>query len=354
MVIRPRLYQSDPQCMQVPLDDILRPVGVRRKAAKVVAIVPRSKIIEAVAPDGQRLVLRYERLVLATGSHVRYPELPGREHLFDVDTIPAAMALQRHLTALPSRPLRRGRYTAIVVGCGFTGIEVATELAARMREVAGSAASTRVVIVEKEDVVGPELGPGPRPVIEGALAELGITTLRRTTLTALTPTTATLSDGSTLDAATVVWTAGMTASQLTAALSAPHDPLGRLEVDTYLRVASHPRIFAAGDVAAASDHDGHAVLQSCQHAVQQGKIAGHNVAADLLGDDPRPFRPLPYVTSLDLGAAGAVLTKGWHREVVATGTSAKAVKETINETIWPPTTRAAFFRQAADAVRADS
>lgn len=49
--------------------------------------------------------------------------------------------------------------------------------------------------------------------------------------------------------------------------------------------------------------DGHPVMQSCQHAVPQGKFAGYNVAADLLGLPPVAFAPDPYVTCLDLGSA---------------------------------------------------
>jgi hypothetical protein len=103
------------------------------------------------------------------------------------------------------------------------------------------------------------------------------------------------------------------------------------------RVPESPSIFAEGDTAAARGPDGHAVLQSCQHAIPLGKFAGHNAAASLLGQPLQPFDPGPYVTCLDLGAGGAVLTTGWDREVRLTGESAKAVKKAIVEFyIYPP------------------
>lgn len=70
-------------------------------------------------------------------------------------------------------------------------------------------------------------------------------------------------------------------------------------------------MFAAGDTAAAACLDGHAVLQSCQHAIPLGKFAGHNAAADLLGRTTQRFNPGPYITCLDPGAVGAVVTTGW-------------------------------------------
>jgi NADH dehydrogenase FAD-containing subunit len=60
------------------------------------------------------------------------------------------------------------------------------------------------------------------------------------------------------------------------------------------------------------------VVHSCQRAVPQGKFVGQNVAAVLLGLKPVPFALDPYVTCLDLGSYGAVLTVGWDRDVQLT------------------------------------
>ena len=77
-------------------------------------------------------------------------------------------------------------------------------------------------------------------------------------------------------------------------------------------------------------------MQSCQHAVPQGKFVGVNVASDLLGLPLVSFAPDPYVTCLDLGPGGAVLTTGWERAVAQTGADAKALKRSINaEWIYP-------------------
>jgi NADH:ubiquinone reductase (H+-translocating) len=94
----------------------------------------------------------------------------------------------------------------------------------------------------------------------------------------------------------------MLANPLTQQIPGERDRLGRLVVDQYLRVVGVPDVDAAGDTAAAVAERGHPVMQSCQHAVPQGKFVGQNVAADVLGLEPVPFAPDPYVTCLDLGS----------------------------------------------------
>lgn len=352
LVIRPRLYQDDPDTMRVPLDRVLGPVGVRRIAATVTDIDTRARRVTAIERDGQPAELGYDRLVLASGSQLVRPDLPGAEHLHDVDTLPSAAALQAHLRRLPERPDAPGRFTAVVVGAGFTGLEVATELVERLRTVAepvGAADAVRVVLVEREDVVGIELGAGPRPDIVRALDDLGVERRLGASVRAVAREGVTLSDGDELPAATVVWTAGVLASPLTAKIPAARDRLGRLEVDEYLRVVGVPEVYAAGDTAAAVAEEGHHVMQSCQHAGPQGRFAGHNVAADLLGLPAQRFAPDPYVTCLDLGAAGAVFTKGWDRAVELTAGEAKRRKRQVNEVwIYPPVDDAEEILRRAD------
>ncbi|MCF3961095.1 NAD(P)/FAD-dependent oxidoreductase [Streptomyces fuscigenes] len=333
LVIRPRLYEEDPGSMRVPLDRVLGPIGVRRVTATVTGIDTGAHCVRAVGRDGAELTLTYDRLVLAAGSRLVRPPFPGAEHVFDVDTLPAATALDHHLRRLPRRTSEAGRYTAVVVGAGFTGVEVATVLGERLGTVAGplgAGEDVRVVLVDRADVLGPELGPGPRPEIEKAVDELKIERRLGRTVSSVSPEGVVLSDGETIPAATVVWTAGMIASPLTAQVPGERDRQGRLAVDAYMRVTGVPDVYAAGDAAAAPAEEGHVTIQSCQHAQPMGKCAGHNVAAELLGTDPMPFASDPYSNALDLGSAGAVLTNGWERTVTATGPVAKTMKQDIN------------------------
>jgi NADH dehydrogenase len=141
----------------------------------------------------------------------------------------------------------------------------------------------------------------------------------------------------------------MRASGLTGHVPGTHDELGRLAVDEHLRVIGVDGVYAAGDTAAAVAENGHVVMQSCQHAMPQGKLAGANVAADVLGLPLAPSAPDPYVTCLDLGSYGAVVTQGWNRQVARTGAAAKERKQAINSTlIYPPVDDAEAILRLAD------
>lgn len=342
--IRVRNYEADLTPCRIPLSQLLDPVGVGYLAAEVTTIDPAAATVSTA--DGA--TLGYDRLVLAVGSRVVIPDIPGLAQFgFDVDTYDAAQNLQRHL-----RSMRAGdpaSATAVVVGAGLTGIETASELPARLADTLGPRSTPRVVLVDRNAHVGSDMGASARPVIEKALRDNGVEVITGVGVTAVGERSVTLSTGEVIDAATVVWCAGMRAHPLTGQLGVPLDRFGRVAVDDYLRVQGVSGVFAAGDVAAARMDDEHMSVMSCQHGRPMGRYAGYNVIGDLLGLPMRTLRIPWYVTVLDLGAAGAVYTEGWDRRVVSTGAAAKATKRIINgERIYPPLTgdRAALLAAA--------
>jgi NADH dehydrogenase len=207
--------------------------------------------------------------------------------------------------------------------------------------------------VEQADEIGPDLGPGPRPVIEQALADLGVALRLGVAVTAVDADGLSTSSGERIETKTVIWTAGLRASPLTEQVKARRDRLGRLHVAPDLRVEGVRDVFAAGDVAlAATDDEGHHAMMSCQHAMNLGRFAGHNVAADLIGQATIPYSQPKYVTCLDLGPWGAVFTEGWERTVKMAGADAKKLKRRINsEWIYPPRADRAEILAAADPSR---
>jgi NADH dehydrogenase len=337
--VRPRLHEGSPANMRAPLAEIFGAVGVRFIEGTVERIHVERNVVEVLGPEGDQSTLGYDRLVLATGSKLFRPEVPGlREHAFSVDQLAEAVALEEHIGRLASLPDTPERNTVVVVGGGFTGIETAAEIPARLRSVLGDAADAHVIIVERDLEIGPDLGPGPRPVIEEALGELGVTWRLGTAVTSIDAEGLTTSDGKRIDTKTVIWTAGVRASALTEQIPAERDAFGRLHVDRELRVKGVQNVFATGDVAyAATDDEGNYAMMSCQHAMNLGRSAGHNVAADLIGADLIAYSQPKYVTCLDLGPWGAVYTEGWERVVKMAGAEAKALKQRINtEWIYPP------------------
>ncbi|WP_315724108.1 MULTISPECIES: NAD(P)/FAD-dependent oxidoreductase [unclassified Bradyrhizobium] len=354
LVVRPRLYEPNPETLTAPLLDVLKAIDVVYVQGTAEAIDAAAREVSIAAPGGKRTRLAYDRLVVATGSRLFRPSIPGlAEYGFSVDSLDDAVALDRHLHGLAGRPAGNGRDTVVVAGGGFTGIEAATEMPARLRAILGPDARPRVVIVERNPVIAPDMGETARPVIENALKRIGVETWLGVGVASLDQSGVTLSGGERIAAETVIWAAGMRAAPLTAQIPAERDSFGRLLVDRDLRVPSAAGIFATGDAArAACDDAGNYALMSCQHATRMGAFAGNNAAAELLGVPTAPYHQAAYVTCLDLGEAGALFTRGWDRTIEMVGDQAKKTKREIN-TVWiyPPLAERAAALASADPER---
>lgn len=350
LVVRPRLYEPRPETLTAPLQDVLKAIDVIYVQGNAESIDTTRRSVAITTGAGAITTLDYDRLIVATGSRLFRPNVPGvAEYAFSVDQLDDAIALDRHLQSLAHQPATWARNTVVVAGGGFTGIEAATEMPARLRAMLGNDADIRVVIVDRNKAVASDMGAGPRPLIEDALRKLGVESRLGVGVTELDQCGVTLSNGEHIESATVVWAAGMRAAPLTAQVPGERDNFGRLLVDRELRVAGVPNVFATGDAAkAACDDDGNYALMSCQHATRMGAFAGHNAAAELLGEAPTSYHQKAYVTCLDLGEAGAIFTRGWDRKVEMVGAEAKKTKQEIN-TVWiypPKAVRAAALASA--------
>ncbi len=267
--------------------------------------------------DGQHLLLAYDELVVALGSVSRTLPIPGlAEHAFGLKSLADATALRNQvlmcldIAETLEDPTLRSEYLGfVVVGAGYAGVEglaelqdfaaQAIELYPRCREH-----GMRWVLVEGRDRIMQEV---PASLSEFAGRELrarGIEVRVATTLREMTQRSATLSDGETVPARTLVWTAGVKPNPAVARLGLPLDADGRIVVDRTMRVsvgrASAPvsaarraaGVWAIGDCAAVPDSTrrGQPSPPTAQHAIRQGRQVARNLAATFSGGKARPFR----------------------------------------------------------------
>lgn len=355
LTVRPRLYEGNPQDMRVPLTPLLDSVGVLFHQAEIVAVNPLHQRITVQNDDVQLVETAYDRLVIATGSELRSLPVPGiAAHAFNIDTYAAALTLNEHLAGLERTPEVNGNDTLVIIGAGFTGIELATGIRSRLAVHWGRerAASARVILLERADHIGPDLGEHPRPHIEAALHKQGIELRLNASIDRVGPDAVQLASGERITTRTTIVTTGLCASPLAKTILGVHrDDLGRLRTDDCLRVEGMAHLYAAGDIAHTYVDSEHVAPMSCQHALLMGKVAGHNAARDVLGLNTLPYRQPEYVTCLDLGPEEALFTEGWERRVRHVGMEGKKLKQQINtKWIYPPRAdRTALF----EAVRND-
>ncbi|PVZ42614.1 NAD(P)/FAD-dependent oxidoreductase [Pseudomonas sp. CC120222-01a] len=349
--IRPRFYEADVHSLKAPVGELFDAVGVRFITGNAEAIDAEGRSVSYTDVDGQRQQIAYDRLILAAGSQVARPAIPGlAEHAFDVDQMESAVKLEQHLHSLAALPASPARNTVVVCGGGFTGIETATEIPVRLRAILGNDTEVRVLVIDRGTRVGAALGAGITPSIVAASAQAGAEWLTGTSVVAVDAGGVTLDSGEYIASKTVIWTAGVKASPLTAQVAGERDNFGRLKVDDHLKVIGQDHIYATGDTAwAAVDDLGNHALMTCQHAIPMGRHSGNNAMADLLGVAPVIYRQPKYVTCLDLGEWGAAFSEGWERELKLQGQEGKDLKRQINGMwIYPPAADRALALAAAD------
>lgn len=330
--LRPRLYEERPQDLGIALPPLLQRCGIDFVQARVQSLSLADDRVHLA--DGR--ALGFGRLVLACGSAMPRPPVPGAEQAFSIDTQADAMAFDARLQVLARQA---GAPAIAVLGAGFTGIELVLEPRDRLAAHGGAAQAdrARLLLVDRGTEVGPELGLGPRSAIEAALDDARIERLLGVRVEGIEAGRLRLQGQPPIEVDAVALATGLRAAPLACQVPGAHDALGRVVVDGALRAPQAVRVFVGGDAAAADTGGGRLALQSCQHALRMGRFAGENAARDLLGAAWLRYAHPRYVTCLDLGRSGAVYTEGWERRVRATGAEAKAIKQRINrQVIVPP------------------
>ncbi|KAJ7097918.1 FAD-dependent pyridine nucleotide-disulfide oxidoreductase [Mycena belliarum] len=353
LCMRPRLYESDLSDATVSLTELLNAVSVLYVQGTVQQINVETKTLAYISNTATTpmATLTYDRLVLATGSQLFRPQnISGlAEYSWDVDQLDSTSKLDAHLKSLAALPSSSARNTVVVCGGGFTGVEIAAEMPQRLREILGAQTDVRVIVLERADTISPEMAAPPRPVIAEALASLGIVVLTGQTVASVDAEGVTTADGTRFASMTVIWTAGMRASTLTAQIPASRDSLGRLVVGQTLNVVGVESVYATGDIAHVyTDDHGHLALMSCQHAMYMGKAAGNNAMADLLGLTLEPYRKAQYSMCLALGQWGALVTVGWEQTISLVRGEGQKVKTYVNTQVIhpPPPNRVEIFAAA--------
>ncbi|MEU7576961.1 NAD(P)/FAD-dependent oxidoreductase [Streptomyces sp. NPDC041068] len=270
-------------------------------------------------PEGRRGELAYDRLVLAVGSVNKLLPVPGvAEHAHGFRGMPEALYLRDHITrqielatAAPDAETCRARCTFVVVGAGYTGVELAahgrlfTDALVRKRPLR-QGIRPRWLLLDIADRVLPELDVRLSTTADRVLRRRGVAVRTRTSVKEATSDGVLLDDGDSVDTRTLVWCVGVRPDPLVEGLDRPLE-WGRLLVDPYLQVPGHPEVFACGDAAAVPDlhRPGQYTSMTAQHAWRQGATAGRNVAASLGVGTRSSYRHRDLGFTVDLGGVQA-------------------------------------------------
>lgn len=308
-LFQPMLYQVataalSPANIAAPIRRILR----RQKNTSVL-------LAEAIAVDTHRRAVKltdgeilYDWLILAAGATHSYfgrddwaANAPGLKTVDDALEIRKRFLIAfEHAERETDPNRRRAELTFVVVGGGPTGVE----LAGAMAEIAHSAiprdfrsvdtATARIILVEAGERILAAFPPELSARAKLDLERLGVEVQLNARVTQVEARGVAIG-AERIDAANVIWAAGVQAAPIGASLGVPLDRAGRVVVNPDLTIPGHPEVFIVGDLAHAADPVTGVVAPGvCPAAIQMGQYAARTIAAEVRSDIPasarKPFR----------------------------------------------------------------
>jgi NADH dehydrogenase len=304
---------------------VVTPVRAQLKRAKFVLGDVRAIDLEAKTVDvehpiaGFRQTLGYDQLVFALGSVSSTFGLPGvAERSLPYKTLEDADRLRNHViatletAAVLSDPAERKRFlTFAFVGGGFTGVEAAGEMADFFRSTLRyypsiSRDEIDIVLIEGGKKLLPELQAGMGEYSAKALEKRGIRVLLETFVARADEGALVFKDGTILETKTIVWSAGVRPSPVVGSLPIATGRGGSIPVGNDFAVPDWPGLWAIGDCASIPMEDGTKAAATAQHAIREGPVLAHNIAATLRGTPLKPFRYNAIGMMASLGARSGV------------------------------------------------
>ena len=248
----------------------------------------------------ENTTLDYDYLIVGLGgvtSYFGHPEwerfAPGLKSLDDAMQIRRQVLLAFERAEMETERAEHDRLmTIVVVGGGPTGVELAGAFAELSQHVLKAdfrhidASQARVVLIEAGSRVLSHLSPELSASAREQLEAIGVEVRMGTMVKSISKGRVELADGDVIDAANIIWAAGVSASPLTRKLGVELDRAGRVKVTPDLSVPSHPEVFAIGDMALVPDENGRPVPGVSPAAMQMA----HHVAGIILDEIDSPSR----------------------------------------------------------------
>ncbi len=306
----------EPRRISVSLADTL-PRGVGHAAGEVDDLDLDERRVGWLDPEGTHHATTYDRLILAVGSVHKLLPIPGvAEYAHGFRGVPEALYMRDHLirqidlaAECDDPDERRARLTFVVVGAGYTGTEVTAQGQLFTRELARARgldeSEVRWSLVSKGTVLD-GLDEHLAATADRVLRERGVDVHTGETVAEATADGVRLSSDEYIPTRTLLWCVGVRPDPLIDDIGV-EIAAGRAVVDDTLAVPGHPDVFACGDAAAVPDprNPGQYTAMTAQHAVRQGKLAAHNVAASLGRGRRRRYRHRDLGFVVDLGGTDA-------------------------------------------------
>jgi NADH:ubiquinone reductase (H+-translocating) len=300
----PLLYQVasallDPGEIARPVRALIRPIpNVEFRQAQVTGADLERRVLST-----DRGPIPYDYLVLATGSQSDFfGNASLARHAFGLKDLDEGLALRNRVLSqfeasrwVTDAQKRRTLLTFAVVGAGPTGVELAGSLSELIRLVLRKdyrdldLGEVRVLLLEAAAAPLGTFEPNLREAARRSLEKKHVEVMLGAKVESVTDESIRLASGEDIAAGTIIWTAGVRASELGQALGLQLGRQSRVRVEPTLQVAGHPVVFVIGDLAGATDR-GAPLPMLIPVAMQEGRHVAATIAELVRNGGAKAFR----------------------------------------------------------------
>ena len=281
-----------------PLRRILRHVKVATAEVQAIDLGARRVHCISVVPNRELFEFEFDHLLLTLGSETNFFNMDGvRDWAVTMKSLGDAELLRNQMVALleeaalkSDSAARRQLLTFVTAGGGFSGTETTGAVNDFVRETVRyypplGEESIRVVVVHPGNFILPELGEELGNYAERKLRERKVDVIKGARVANYDGSVVMLSNGTSIPASTLIWTAGVKPSPVIESLGCKTER-GRLLVNECFAVPEASGLWAAGDCAAIPDvkaGTGKFYPPTAQHGLRQGVMVAKNIEATILG-----------------------------------------------------------------------
>jgi NADH:ubiquinone reductase (H+-translocating) len=288
----------------------------------------------------------YDYLIVASGGEPEFFNVAGaEEHAFTLWSLEDALAIRRQVRDMfirasqeSDKDERKKLLTFVVVGAGFTGVEVAGEVAEwadhMCHEYQIDRSEVSMMILEMMDHILPTMPDRLKEKARRYMEKrLGIDVRLNNAVQEVKPESVQVKDGAEIPTRTVIWTAGTAGSEFAGnldvtlgACSKPEcdpdeliypcdDPdcpyaedgyvpgrRGRVLVKDTMESVDYEDVYFVGDNAYYMFPDNRLMPQLVESAEQSAETAAHNIIAQLKGKEKEPFKPKYHGHLISIGS----------------------------------------------------
>ncbi len=327
------------QSIRMDLNTIFSGRPVKIIQDEILNVDTKGKVLESLTTR-----YAYDYLVLGSGSKPTFFRIPGaEEHCFRLWSYEDAVKLKEHILTQfrqasnePSGKIRKDLLRFVVVGCGFTGIEMVGELGEWIPRLCRSfKIPPEDVSLHAVDFLPKVLPLFPEKLIlktEKRLKKLGVQIHTNTSVQEVGSDYAILSGIGTLKTQTVIWTAGIEGSSLAGSMPLKKEGRNRIVANEYLQSSEDPHVYVVGDnIFTVAGPDEKPVPQMVENAELSADLVAHNILASVESKPQKAYMPSFHGAMVSIGGRYGVAHIGMPGKFVAlSGFPAMFVKHFIN------------------------